>query len=54
MGEKEKRSSLSIMRRDGTGDSRGGEEESAEWLPEAMVRSQPELPLRVMSEPVAT
>jgi hypothetical protein len=52
MGEKEKWGSLSIVKRDGTGDSgwRGGACcECSALSPGAMVRSQPELPRRVRS-----
>ena len=57
VGEKEKWGSLSIMKRDGTGDSgwRGGT--CCECLvlsPEVMVMSQPELPQRDMSGSLAT
>lgn len=50
MGEKEKRNSLSIMKRDRTGDLRVERNSllcGTALPPEDMVRSQPVLPLRV-------
>lgn len=57
MGEKEKRNSLSFMKRDGTRDLRVKEVASCRWpasLLGAMAKSYPMLLLRAMAECVAT